>query len=150
MNKNNSILALSSFLFLTACAGQAPHDLGVVNGFELRPCPDKPNCVQTYMEMDESHFKQPLIARKSSEETKQAISSAIVKTGGQIISEKVLSANAFYLHAEYESDWFKFVDDVEVLIKDDTIHMRSASRLGYSDMGANSSRFEKIKAVYGE
>lgn len=150
MNKKNSTLALSSFLFLTACASQAPHDLGVVNGFELRPCPDKPNCVQTYTPTDELHFKQPLIARKSNEETKQAISSAIVKTGGQIISEKLLAPNAIYLHAEYESDWFKFIDDVEVLIKDGTINIRSASRLGYSDMGANASRFEKIKEVYGE
>tara|TARA_B100000446_G_C10458159_1_gene307821 strand:+ start:192 stop:644 length:453 start_codon:yes stop_codon:yes gene_type:complete len=150
MNKKHSTLVLSSFLLLAACSSKAPHDLGLVNDFELRPCPDKPNCVQTYAPTDESHFKQPLIVKESTEETQQAIRSAIVKTGGQVISEKILVPNAIYLHAEYESNWFKFIDDVEVLIKDDIIHIRSASRLGYSDMGANASRFEKIKAVYNQ
>jgi uncharacterized protein (DUF1499 family) len=150
MKKTISILALPSIFLLTACAGQVPNDLGVINASELRPCPDKPNCVQTYEPMDESHFQQPLTVKESSEKTKQVISSAIVKTGGQIISEKTLEPSGIYLHAEYESDWFKFVDDVEVLIKNDTIHIRSASRLGYSDLGANAKRFEEIKAAYGE
>lgn len=148
MKKNISILALPSFLLLTACAGQVPSDLGVVNGSELRSCPDKPNCVQTYDRLDESHFQLPLVVKESEAETQLSIRSAIVKTGGQIISEKVLMPSGIYLHAEYESDWLKFVDDVEVLIKNDAIHIRSASRLGHSDMGVNAERFEKIKAVY--
>ena len=40
------------------------------------------------------------------------------------------------------------MDDVEVVIKDGLIHIRSASRLGYSDMGVNAERFEKIKMAY--
>jgi uncharacterized protein (DUF1499 family) len=148
MKKSISILALPSLLLLTACAGQVPSDLGLVNGEVLRPCPDKPNCIQTYAPMDKSHFQKPLTVKANNEETKQAISAAIVETGGHIISEKSLRPNGIYLHAEYESDWLKFVDDVEVLIKNDAIHIRSASRLGHSDMGVNAERFEKIKAVY--
>lgn len=150
MKKTISIIAFSSFLLLTACAGQVPSDLGVVNSSELRPCPNTPNCVQTYDPLDELHFQQPLVVKESETETQLFIRSAIVKTGGKIISEKTLMSSGIYLHAEYESDWLKFVDDVEVLIKDDLIHMRSASRLGHSDMGVNAKRFEKIKAAYSE
>ena len=65
-----------------------------------------------------------------------------------MISETVLAPAGYYLHAEYESDWLKFVDDVEVVIKDGLIHIRSASRLGYSDLGANAERLDNIKAAY--
>lgn len=137
-----------SSLLLTACAGQVPSDLGMLNGSELRPCPDKPNCVQTYAPTDESHFQLPLTAKADDAQTKQAISAAISETGGQIISEEPLKPSGYYLHAEYQSDWLKFVDDVEIVIKDGLIHIRSASRLGYSDMGVNATRFEEIKTAY--
>jgi len=39
-----------------------------------------------------------------------------------------------------------FVDDVEFFFPDTAvIHMRSASRVGYSDFGANRKRLEKIR-----
>lgn len=143
-----SILLIPTALLLTACAGQAPSDLGLVPGAELRPCPDKPNCVQTYTATDESHYQLPLIAKANDEQTKQAISAAISETGGQIISEEPLKPSGYYLHAEYQSDWLKFVDDVEIVIKDGLIYFRSASRLGYSDMGVNANRLEEIQTAY--
>jgi len=150
MKKLLSILAFPLPLFLTACAGQVPNDLGILNGSELRACPDKPNCVQTYNPADKSHFQLPLIFNTDNEQTKTAISNAITETGGKIISEKPLSPSGYYLHAEYESDWLKFVDDIEVVIKDGLIHLRSASRLGFSDMGVNAKRFDAIKANYAK
>jgi uncharacterized protein (DUF1499 family) len=36
------------------------------------------------------------------------------------------------------------------VIKDGLIHLRSASRLGHSDMGVNAKRFNAIKAAYAE
>lgn len=145
INKPSIILTSS---LLTACAGSVPHDLGMINESELRPCPDKPNCIQTYAPADEAHFQLPLAAEKTDEQTKRAITAAISETGGTIVSEQALAPSGFYLHAEYESDWLKFIDDVEVVIKDGLIHIRSASRLGYSDMGVNAARYEKIKIAY--
>lgn len=141
---------LTTAVLLTACAGQVPSDLGLLNGAELRPCPDKPNCVQTYDPADEGHFMLPLNVKSTEVETQRAISNAIMKTGGKIITEKALAPSGTYIHAEYESDWLKFVDDVEVVIKGGSIHIRSASRLGYSDMGVNAGRMEKIKTTYAE
>ncbi|MBQ0729844.1 MAG: DUF1499 domain-containing protein [Oleispira antarctica] len=135
---------------LIGCAGQMPSDLGITNGSELRPCPDKPNCVQTYDPLDTSHFQPPLTAKQSDNQTRLAITTAINETGGKIISANSLQPMGYYLHAEYESDWLKFVDDVEVVIQDGLIHIRSASRLGHSDLGVNAERLEKIKAVYSK
>ncbi|MFQ3172885.1 MAG: hypothetical protein ACI9DG_002928 [Oleispira sp.] len=135
---------------LIGCAGQMPSDLGTVKGSELRDCPDKPNCIQTYDQLDTSHFQLPLRFKQDEEQTKIAIMSAIKETGGAIISETALSPTGYYLHAVYESDWLKFVDDVEVVITDGLIHIRSASRLGTSDFGVNAERFDKIKAAYAK
>jgi uncharacterized protein (DUF1499 family) len=142
-------LILLSFS-LMGCAGPMPSDLGLVGNSELRPCPDKPNCVQTYDAIDTSHFQLPLALKQDEKQTALAITSAINETGGKVISETALVPSGYYLHAEYESDWLKFVDDVEVVIKDGLIHIRSASRLGHSDLGVNTERLEKIKAVYAK
>lgn len=55
-----------------------------------------------------------------------------------------------YIRAEFVSALFRFVDDVEFYFDDasKTIHLRSASRLGYSDLGVNRKRIEQIRAVY--
>ena len=53
-----------------------------------------------------------------------------------------------YLYAEYTSALLGFVDDVEFFFPPGghLIHVRSASRLGYSDLGANRRRIEAIRA----
>ena len=53
-----------------------------------------------------------------------------------------------YLYAEYTSALLGFVDDVEFYFapRDNIIHVRSASRLGYSDFGVNRKRIEGIRA----
>ncbi len=53
-----------------------------------------------------------------------------------VISEKL------YLHVEFTSAFFRFVDDVEFLLDDEKklIHVRSASRVGNSDFGVNRKR----------
>ncbi len=52
-----------------------------------------------------------------------------------------------YLRAEFTSRIFRFVDDVEFLFDDSLkyIHVRSASRIGRSDLGVNRKRIEEIR-----
>ncbi len=52
-----------------------------------------------------------------------------------------------YLHVEFTSRWMRFTDDLEFQLVADqgVIHVRSASRIGYSDLGANRDRVEKIR-----
>jgi uncharacterized protein (DUF1499 family) len=63
---------------------------------------------------------------------------------------KIITATDNYLHAEFTSAFFHFVDDVELYFEDatKTIHMRSAARSGYYDFGVNRKRLEAIKSQY--
>jgi uncharacterized protein (DUF1499 family) len=60
---------------------------------------------------------------------------------------RVVKDEGNYMHAEFTSRIFRFVDDVEFVIDDahKVIHFRSASRLGYSDFGVNRKRMEEIR-----
>jgi uncharacterized protein (DUF1499 family) len=55
-----------------------------------------------------------------------------------------------YWHLEFRSRVFRFVDDVEFLFDREhrLIHVRAASRVGYSDLGVNRKRVEKIRARF--
>lgn len=54
-----------------------------------------------------------------------------------------------YLHAQFETRWLRFVDDVEFWIDPaaSLIHVRSASRIGRKDFGVNRARVESIRAT---
>jgi uncharacterized protein (DUF1499 family) len=60
---------------------------------------------------------------------------------------KIVTETSTYLHAEFTSALWRFVDDVEFSIDENAklIHMRSASRLGRSDFGVNRKRIEDIR-----
>jgi uncharacterized protein (DUF1499 family) len=60
---------------------------------------------------------------------------------------RIVTEQADYIHAEFTSVIFRFVDDVEFLADDlkKLIHVRSASRVGYSDFGVNRRRVETIR-----
>jgi len=61
---------------------------------------------------------------------------------------RIVEATGEYLHAEYRSRLFRFVDDLELHLRPDQriIAVRSASRLGYSDFGVNRRRVETLCA----
>lgn len=63
---------------------------------------------------------------------------------------RIVTADDRYLHAEFTSLLFRFVDDVEFLIDSDNgiIHFRSASRAGHSDFGVNRKRMEAIVSAF--
>ena len=55
-----------------------------------------------------------------------------------------------YIHAEFRSMIFRFVDDAEFYFDPDkpVIDVRSAARLGYSDFGVNRKRMEEIRQQF--
>ncbi len=57
-----------------------------------------------------------------------------------------------YIHAEFVSFIFQFVDDVEFCFDDanKTIQVKSSSRVGYSDLGVNRRRIEKIRKIFDQ
>lgn len=61
---------------------------------------------------------------------------------------QIIAIDGFYLHATYRSRLLRFVDDLELAITDDgQLAYRSASRLGYSDLGANQRRLDALYAT---
>jgi uncharacterized protein (DUF1499 family) len=57
-----------------------------------------------------------------------------------------------YLHAECQSRLFRFTDDLELRLDAarGVIHVRSASRVGHSDLGANRKRVEALRRAVEE
>lgn len=115
--------------------------IGVTQG-KLAPCPDSPNCVSS-QSSDPSHFVHPLSYTNSRLEAK----TRLVKIIESMPRTQIISNTDNYIHAEFTSLIFRFVDDVEFLFDDKSklIHLRSASRVGYSDLGMNRNRIEAIR-----
>ena len=63
---------------------------------------------------------------------------------------KIITAEGKYLYAEFTSAIMGYVDDVEFFANPDKgiIEVRSASRLGESDLGVNRQRIEAIRANF--
>lgn len=63
---------------------------------------------------------------------------------------RIVTMEDDYLHVEFRSAVFRFVDDVEFLVDphDKLIHFRSASRAGYSDFGVNRRRMQQIREAF--
>ena len=130
-------LLLSLIPFLTACAGEPPLNIGIQDG-RLTTCPDSPNCVSSYA-TDEAHSIDPLIAELNQ----------IERVLLELDEANIVDAGNNYLYVEFTSRIMGFVDDVEFLFDqaNGVTHVRSASRLGYGDMGANRNRIEAIRSA---
>lgn len=127
-------------------AGKRPSNLGVQDG-RLAPCPNTPNCVSS-QSADTVHKIEPLTYKSSSEEAFAKLKQAIAS----LPRTKIITQSPNYLYAEFTSTIMRFVDDVEFYLDADTkvIHVRSASRLGQSDLGVNRKRIETIRAKLQE
>jgi uncharacterized protein (DUF1499 family) len=122
-------------------AGKRPTNIGVQSE-RLAPCPSSPNCVNSQSQ-DAQHKIEPLTYAST---PTQAL--ADLKTVIQSMERtKIITETENYLYAEFASKLMGFVDDVEFLIDDSAkvIHVRSASRLGQSDLGVNRQRIETIR-----
>lgn len=124
-------------------SGTRPTNLGVQNG-QLGACPTTPNCVSSFSQ-DVAHQIEPLrfdVAPETAFHQLKATIQSLPRT--QIITE-----TEDYLYAEFTSPLMGFVDDVEFYLDQaaNVIQVRSASRLGESDLGVNRQRIEAIRSV---
>jgi uncharacterized protein (DUF1499 family) len=124
-------------LALIGCASDRQTMLGVQNN-QLAGCPDSPNCVCSF-ETRESHRVDPL--RGDLATVRRAIA--------QMPRAEIIREDGNYLYAEFTSRLMGYVDDVEFLADPVTgmVHIRSASRLGHSDLGVNRKRVEDIRVL---
>ncbi len=111
-------------------------------GRSLAPCPNRPNCVSSLAD-DASHLVEPLALRVPVERAWPQLRDAVAL----LPRTRIVESGDGYLRAEATSRLFRFVDDLEVLHVPGTarIDVRSASRVGYSDLGVNRARVESLR-----
>ncbi|HEX4855515.1 MAG TPA: DUF1499 domain-containing protein [Limnobacter sp.] len=117
---------------------------GLTNG-QLLPCPDKPNCVSSESAPSDRHSIAAIeLTDKLGEQPLMKVKEVIELLGG-----KVSHSDEHYLASTFTSALFGFVDDVEFRLdrEKNLLHVRSASRVGYSDLGANRKRVEQIRQL---
>lgn len=136
------ILVIGSMMIFS-CAGQRPENLGVTDG-RLTNCPSKPNCVNSQA-ADEKHA----IVAFRYQDNKEAALKRLKKSIASLERISLVTEKKNYLHFECKSKIMGFIDDMEFFFPEEKIiHVRSASRLGYTDFGTNRNRVEQIRKQF--
>jgi uncharacterized protein (DUF1499 family) len=135
------LVGLVSWL-MAACNGTPPNDLGV-HGGRLADCPASPNCVSSQLD-DRRHHIEPLVFADAPEQAFARLENLLAEWRDTTI----IARRPGYLRVEFHT--MLFVDDGEFLFDEErrVIHVRSASRLGYFDLGKNRSRIEQIRREF--
>ena len=109
------------------------------------PCPDSPNCVSS-QSADNAHFIEPLHYTTNTAGARQKLLEILEDTK----RVQLAKVERDYIHAEFRSLIFRFVDDVTFFFPPDKniIHVMSSSRGGYYDFGENRRRVERLRARF--
>ena len=130
--------------------GNAPTDLGVRQG-KLKGLSFTDNSVSSQADLYVDHPQRkyssitPLAVRGDGPTTIAQIKSIVEGMDGCAL----ISNAPDYLYAQYTTPLMKYIDDVEFWFdpNNNVIQVRSASRLGKSDLGMNRKRIEVVRAA---
>ena len=108
----------------------------------LSPCPATPNCVLSTAP-DEAHRIAPFPFTGDAAEALARVKAAALSFPRTKVAEEAPG----YVRLTFKSALFGFVDDVEFEVDEaaKVVHVRSASRVGRSDLGVNRKRVEAIR-----
>ncbi len=151
------VIAVLLVIVLAVAAGQlgflqgtAPNDLGVHDG-KLKPPSMTENSVTSQVALYPDHPQRkyadiaPLRVKGEGPATIAQIKALVEGMDGA----KVVKSEPGYLYAQFTSKLMKYVDDVEFWFDPaaNVIQVRSASRVGRGDLGANRKRIEAVRAA---
>lgn len=138
------IVIMLAGLYIPNMKPQVP--IGLKEG-KFQEISEKPNCVSTQTmysdkEVDVLPFKETL------DQTHRAILSALNDYG----NIKIIEDTGTYIYAVATTSLMRYKDDIEIYFdeEEEVIHYRSSSRTGYSDMGLNRERYERIVDFYNK
>ena len=94
------------FILLASCAGTKPDSIG-----QFSECPEKPNCIFS-KSSTALHMIAPLIYHNSFLEAKEKL----LKVIKSIPRAEIATNKEYFLHVEFTSKIFRFVDDVEFIL----------------------------------
>jgi uncharacterized protein (DUF1499 family) len=140
-----ALFVVSAMLLAVLSCASNPPKVQLVDG-RLRACPKSPNCVSSESDSASSRV-EPLTFQGPPEKAWSDLKETIRELGGKIQEE-----HEGYLWTTFTSRVFRFVDDVEfrMVSTDGIIHVRSGSRVGYSDLGVNRRRVEKLRTLFNK
>ena len=114
---------------------------GIEGEARLADCPGTPNCVSTQADDPDRRVK-PLTYTIAAGD----VMPAIARTLTSHAQADIVTESQDYLHATFRTPLMGFTDDVEFLrTEGGSVQIRSASRLGKSDLGANRKRVESLR-----
>jgi len=125
-------------------ARRKPSTLGLSDG-KLSACPNKPNCVSSQASKQSQQidpFTYSDIGRR------QEVCEILLKLLDEDSALTLATREENYVHAEARA--MMFIDDIEFYLpqNEPVVHVRSASRLGRSDFGANRRRVEALRETF--
>jgi uncharacterized protein (DUF1499 family) len=133
---------LAPLLLVIAMTFSTATDANSASKKILAPCPESPNCVSSQAQ-DAGHYIAPFSIIGDTDKAWTALRNAILGKGRMVITHETPDS----IDAEATSLIFRFVDDINAILDADAqlIHIRSASRKGYSDFGVNRKRIESLR-----
>lgn len=112
----------------------------------LAPCPDSPNCVSSLATKGDKRVAPLQIAadRETSLKKLEALLGSLPRVDYDVVGQS-------RIQARFSSRIMRFVDDVTFYVRDNgVVEVRSASRAGYWDLGANRRRVESLREQLSE
>lgn len=135
------IVFLMAVTLLWGCSG-GPTERRNSESSGFPDCPDTPNCVSS-LAKNPKYRVEPFKLKKDFKTSWDIVQ----KTVGSLPRTQIVSADNSDIHAECRSMIFRFVDDLTLHLTPSmgVVHVRSASRTGYSDLGVNRRRVENLR-----
>ncbi len=142
-----STAALTASLLLAGCGAGSPALRSSVSG-ELAPCGSAPRCVNSQAS-GERHAIAPLRYTGSPTAAREKLTRVLKRMESQ--GYTVVKSEGDYVYATYTTGIMKYVDDLEFVFSQrepGVIHVRSSSRIGYADAGANRQHVEEVRTAF--
>ena len=144
---NRLTAALTASVVLTACGAGSPVLRSQVSG-ELAPCSSAPHCVNSQA-TNERHGIAPLRYTGSPVAAREKLVRVLRRMESR--GYQVVASEGDYVYATYTTGLMSYVDDIEFVFSQrepGVIHVRSSSRIGYADGGANRNHVEEVRTAY--
>jgi uncharacterized protein (DUF1499 family) len=122
---------------------RTPTPTGFGAGEDFQACAtDRPNCVSSY-NTQEDFGAAPIELKGTLDDMRAKLIGAIGKEG----KIEILHNSGRRIDVVFRSAFFSFPDDARFLLDVDQqqVHYQSKARIGYSDLGVNRKRIERIR-----
>lgn len=135
-----TVLLLFASLF-SGCAVASEGEVVITERFA--PCPESPNCLNSTLPADHSHYTEPVFEGPGAAEAWARLHVAL----GETPRVALVASDDAWRHYTFTTRMRGYVDDVEIGLDGDRIDVRSASRLGWGDMGVNDRRVRWLRTA---